>query len=116
MRSEVELAAGDLLFKEGDVGNDLYVLLEGAVEVLLGDRCVATIDEEGAFLGELSALLGTRRTATLRAIAPTSCLRFAGDLDESFFSEPALAAKLARTLAKRLHEADLNLRELQARG
>jgi len=35
----LKVAPGDVLFREGDRGEKMYVLLEGEMEILLGDSC-----------------------------------------------------------------------------
>jgi CRP-like cAMP-binding protein len=35
----VQLAPGDFLFREGEKGDKMYVLLEGEVDIFLGDLC-----------------------------------------------------------------------------
>ena len=40
--SALQLAPGDSLFREGDIGAKMYVLLEGEMEILLGDFVLET--------------------------------------------------------------------------
>ena len=66
-RPEVlHLAEGAVLVEQGAVGTDLFVLLDGILEVLVDGRHVAEVGP-GAVLGERAALEGGRRTSTLRA-------------------------------------------------
>ncbi|NES82081.1 MAG: mechanosensitive ion channel [Moorea sp. SIO1G6] len=66
------LKAGDIICEENDPGDSFYIILSGLVEVFvesIGKR-VAT-RKPGEFIGEMSLLLGTPRTATLRALEDT---------------------------------------------
>jgi hypothetical protein len=61
------LTSGEILCAEGDEGNELYLLLDGVLEVLVSGERLAEIGP-GAVLGERALLEGGRRTSTLRAL------------------------------------------------
>ncbi len=71
----IDLSAGETLFREGDVGNDLYVLMEGRVAI--GIRLPDGTDHEitqftsGDFFGEMSIFDNAPRSATCRALEKT---------------------------------------------
>ena len=69
-----EIAAGTLVFNEGDVAHDLYLILEGDVEVLgqntAGEKVLLTTLSAGQFFGELALADGGSRTATLFSTSP----------------------------------------------
>jgi len=56
-----------LLCKEGEPGDELYLLLDGVLEVLVGGQRLAEIGP-GAILGERALIEGGLRTSTLRAL------------------------------------------------
>ena len=65
---EVRLPAGEILFRQGDPADAIYLLLSGQMLIRLGassqdERTLATF-EPGAILGELGPLINTPRTAT----------------------------------------------------
>lgn len=60
------LEPGQVLFSAGDTGDALYIVASGEVEILEGDRPLATLGEGEAF-GEMALLSGGPRTATVRA-------------------------------------------------
>ncbi len=64
------LKPGDLLTEQGEVGDELYLLLDGVLRAEVDGKPLAEIGP-GALLGERAALEGRRRTATLRAV--TKC-------------------------------------------
>jgi MFS family permease len=61
----VELAAGHTLFSEGDRGDRLYILTDGALTIELPEG--AKVEEAPAFVGEIALLRDVPRTATVRA-------------------------------------------------
>jgi CRP/FNR family cyclic AMP-dependent transcriptional regulator len=66
----VQLAPGDILFREGDKRDKMYVVLEGEMDVRLGDYVVETA-REGALIGEMALIDDSPRAAN--AVAKTAC-------------------------------------------
>ena len=67
-RAVRHLRAGEHLVTEGDSDREIYLVLDGLLEVEVGGRVVGRVGP-GAIVGERSHLHG-RRTATLRAVTP----------------------------------------------
>lgn len=69
---------GQLLFCEGDVGESLFVLVEGVVKVFVtserGDEMVLTTVHQPDVFGELALVDGGPRSASAEALAPTAAL------------------------------------------
>ncbi len=119
----VELAPGSVAFREGDSGREMFVLLEGEMEVL--KRSKREVEARVAVLGpndwfgEMSILDVMPRSATVRAIAPSRLLRVtAHDLDllyrRDLKSYTLLVLNVAREMSRRLRVADSLLAELVA--
>ncbi len=66
----LQLAPGDFLFREGDKRDKMYVLLEGEMDVRLGDYVVETA-REGALIGEMALIDDSPRAAN--AVAKSAC-------------------------------------------
>jgi Cyclic nucleotide-binding domain len=64
------LDLGETLVEQGEPGADMFLLLEGTLDVEVGGEPVARVGS-GAVLGELAVLGDGRRTATLRAARPS---------------------------------------------
>jgi CRP-like cAMP-binding protein len=98
----LQLAAGDFLFREGDKGENMYVLLEGEIEILLGDFVLETVGQS-ALIGEMALIHDSPRTAT--AVAKTPC-RLAEINRRRFHflvqQTPHFATHVMKTLADRL--------------
>jgi cyclic nucleotide gated channel beta 1 len=61
---------GDFIVKEGEYGEEMYMLASGVAEVLVNNKCVRTFNKN-AFFGEMALMTSDklRRTATIRATA-----------------------------------------------
>ena len=69
----VVLQSGDTLFKEGDVGNHMYVVLCGHLTIFKENQEIATIDS-GQVFGEMSIIESKNRSATVRATDQTTLM------------------------------------------
>ncbi len=98
--------AGDIIFKEGDPSEALYVILEGTVDVVKeapGGRVRLAQIGEGNMFGETGVLCDQKRNATIEAASPVTVLQ----LDRLTFNEvardvPQLSLAIAKELARRL--------------
>jgi CRP/FNR family cyclic AMP-dependent transcriptional regulator len=112
------LEPGDVLIKEGDPGGDIFVLETGRLRVERDGVTLATISSPGALVGEMSVLLGTENTATVRAEKPTS-VRVVKDALAYLERQPLVALRVAMLLSQRLDATSALLVEMQkdsARG
>jgi hypothetical protein len=105
-----EFAAGEYIFREGDLGTEMYIIHEGKVEILnrLGeeDRVLAVL-EKGDFFGEMSVLEDLPRAASARALTDTRLLQINGStFDQMLQSNPEIAVRMMRKLSRRLRETD----------
>jgi len=101
-----------LLLQEGGMGDRLYILLEGQVEIIkaLGTDAerLLGVRGEGSFIGEMSLFSGHgRHTASVRARTPLRVLEISrAEFDALLSRQPALAQAMARTLSGRLDESE----------
>ena len=104
LSDDVEVPAGRVLCKEGDRGREFFVLVEGEIDVARKGRRVATLGA-GDFVGEISLLEPTPRTATVTAKTP---LRFfvltPKDFKQMLEENPSVERKILRALARRVLE------------
>lgn len=101
------------LMNEGDAGHSFYVVLEGGLRVLIagnaGPREVARLGP-GAFVGEIAALMGEPRSATVMTVGATSCLRFDSPPIQDLLKEyPTVRQALVKLALKRSED---NLAEM----
>jgi CRP/FNR family transcriptional regulator, cyclic AMP receptor protein len=105
-----EFAAGDILFREGDPGDQMFVIQSGAIRITKSvageDREIAVLGS-GEFLGELAILNSKPRSATATVVEPTRCLVIEAKTLETMVARNAeIAMRLIKKLAKRLDSAD----------
>ena len=101
------LASDEWLFREGDVGDAVYVVRAGRLEVV--DEATGSVLRElgrGDALGELALLTGATRTASVRARRSSDLIAVSRPDFEALLNEsPALPLALSRTLAAQLRDA-----------
>ena len=106
---DAHFADGEVIVREGEVADSLYLLARGTVEVSVradgADRAVRSISAPATF-GEFGVLLG-KRTATVRAISSVQTWRIPRDRFERLVRErPALGLAIARALATTMDRRD----------
>jgi predicted RND superfamily exporter protein len=96
-----EVPAGMRLIQEGDLARDVFVVIDGKVEVVIergGERKVLSTLGRGAVMGE-AGYFGQRRTASVDALAAVRLLRFdSQDLERLRVRYPGIAATIYRNL------------------
>lgn len=106
----IELKAGDLIFREGDLGTEMFIVHEGKVEILnqVGDEeQLLAVLEKGDFFGEMSVLEDLPRAATARAATDCRLLQINGStFDQLLQGNPEIAVRMMRKLSRRLRETD----------
>jgi serine phosphatase RsbU (regulator of sigma subunit) len=107
---ERRYARGQIVLREGAAGRELYLILDGLVEVVKGtgaDEMEIARRGAGDLFGEMGFLEGRPRFATVRALEPTQVLSFAqGDMESVLARQPELLHNAVRVLSARLREAD----------
>lgn len=97
-----EFPPNTIIFNEGDHGDAIYVLMAGGLAVHKGNRFVAAIGQEGAFIGEMGSLLGSKRSATVITKSPTKMLVIPGGVENLFLAKRQIGFKLVENLRRRL--------------
>ena len=111
----VDLEPGEALIREGDEADALYVVLDGELDVTKRsgrtDIPVARVGP-GALQGELAALEGGRRLASVTAATPTEVLRIpVGAMRQLLDAGPDVALAVIRTAVSRLRSMESLFRE-----
>src|SRR6188474_742227 len=105
-----EFPAGEVLFREGESADVMFVIQSGAVRITKevgGEAKVLAVLGPGEFLGELAILNGKPRTATATVVETARCLVIEAKTLEAMVARNAeIALRLIKKLAKRLDSAD----------
>lgn len=102
-RSVFRYDDGQMLCRQGESSHRAFILLSGKVKVLREGKVLHTETREGTFLGEVSALTGRRRTASLQAEGPVYVRALNASQLESFVTaNAAVGVRLVRSMAERL--------------
>jgi CRP-like cAMP-binding protein len=116
----LEFKPGELIFSEGDLGTEMYIVHEGQVEILsrVGeeDRLLAVL-EKGDFFGEMALLEDRPRAGSARALSDVRLLQINGaTFDQMLRDNPEIAVRMMRKLSRRLRETDDLLRAALGSG
>ncbi len=105
-----EYQPGEVLFREGEAGEVMFVIQSGAVRIskaIGGEDKMLAVLGPGEFLGEMAILNGKPRTATATVLEPARCLVIeAKTLEQMVARNAEIALRLIKKLAKRLDSAD----------
>ncbi len=111
-------AVGEIIFEEGELGDSLYVIVEGEVEVLRknedGQLKVLTTLKAPSFFGEMSLIDKEYRSATVRSKSESMLLHLTADNLVLFRKQyrdgfTFLVINIARVLSGRLRDANARL-------
>ena len=99
---------GEIIIQQGEVGNCMYVIQEGEVEVLIekdGQEVHIAVRKEGEYIGEMAIFERDVRSATVRALGPVRMLT----IDKKNFlrrisQDPSLAFRIVETMSGRVRQ------------
>ena len=112
---QLEFPRDTILFREGDHGDRLYIILEGQLEIM---KALGTPDEQllnicvpGDYVGEMCLLNPDRsRTASVRTGSSVKLLEMTrADLDALLHLYPFIGYAMARVLSQRLHASETKM-------
>lgn len=107
MASIVSVKTGKIIFKEGDKGVSMYIILEGAVEiyvVLKGKEVSLAMMKVGDFFGEMALFRDKPRSASARVIQDVrlAVIENKPQLERFLIDNPLFASKMVNIMAQRL--------------
>lgn len=99
---DLKVEPGTVLCREGKVGREFFVIVDGEAEVTKGGKHLAN-RSGGDFVGEIALLKTTKRTATVTATTPLRCFILTqGDFRRVLEENPGVQLKVMQALAERL--------------
>jgi CRP/FNR family cyclic AMP-dependent transcriptional regulator len=101
---DVEIPEGQVLTKEGELGHEFFVIVEGEVEVTRKGRKLGKRGG-GDFIGEIALIEEVPRIATVKAKTPLRVFVLTSkDFHRLLEESPTVERKVLRALAKRIVE------------
>ena len=114
------MAPGEVLFEEGKKGDSFYIVLRGRVELVKrardGSEEKLAVAREGETFGEMALLNQSPRSATARAIEPSSLLELSRAACDSMLGGESFAVRMLRGVAKALWATSVRFASGQSRG
>jgi CRP-like cAMP-binding protein len=99
---DLAVEPGTVICREGALGQEFFVLVDGEVEVTKGGKRIAARGG-GEFFGEVALLATVKRTATVTAATPVRCfVMLRGDFRRVLEENPGLRAKVMDAMGERL--------------
>jgi len=112
---EKQLNTGEVLFKDGDRGDEMYLIKSGKIRISKSagevEKTLAVL-KEGDFFGEMSVIDGSPRSATATAIEPAELVIFDREVFMNQVRENPLIEYVLHTLIRRLRDADEQIKFL----
>ena len=103
-----EYKDGEIIIKQNESGNCMYVIQSGEVEVLRdnnGGQVQLAVRKTGDFFGEMALFSKEVRSATIRTLGDARILTVdRKNLLQSIQKDPSLAFRIIETLSKRLRD------------
>ena len=99
---DLKVEPGTVLCREGKIGHEFFVIVDGEAEVTKGGKKIAT-RTGGDFVGEIALLTTKTRTATVTATTPLRCFILTqADFRRVLEQSPGVQLKVMKALAERL--------------
>ncbi|MBE0585696.1 MAG: cyclic nucleotide-binding domain-containing protein, partial [Desulfofustis sp.] len=112
-----EYEDGDVIIREGNRDIDFFKLIRGALTVVKGGKKIAELTEPGEYFGEMAAISGEQRTASIISQGRSTVKRFPGDkLDEIIHKYPEVSSHLFATMTSRLLKSNQIIVKLAGGG
>jgi len=104
---EIDLKEGKELTRQGRLGREFFVLIEGSADVRKNNRKIASL-KAGDFFGEIALMHQAPRTATVKASSPVRALVIMErDFKRLLDEQPEIQRKVLVALAERLEPTTL---------
>ena len=97
----------DVIVREGNNDKDFFKLIKGGLTVVKGGKKIAELTEPGEYFGEMAAITGEQRTASIVSNGRSEVKRYPGDkLDEIIAKHPEVSGHLFKTMTVRLQTSN----------
>lgn len=98
---------GDGIIREGNTDIDFFKLIRGSLTVIKNGKKIAELTEPGEYFGEMAAITGEQRSASIIAQGRCTVKRYPGDkINEIITKYPDITNQLFKTMTVRLHKSN----------
>ncbi len=109
----VNVKSGEILFREGDPGENMYIVVSGDLEILMApdtdNELILNRVPQGEYIGEMSLVTGAPRTASVRAHGDVVLLSMSrAQLLDLLHKHPQLASTMVSVLSHRLDNTNVS--------
>ncbi|HAV92196.1 TPA: hypothetical protein DCW38_03335 [candidate division WOR-3 bacterium] len=116
---EKSLKNGEILFREGDVGDEMYLIKSGKMKIIkkVGeDTKILAVLSEGDFFGEMAIIDGSSRSATAVSDGDTQLITFDKSAFKKKIGEEPLIEYIVTELTRRLRSTDEQIKFLMIKS
>ncbi len=107
--NELSYPANYSIFKQGEEGQSLYIVVSGRVKVHIGATQLAIV-EQGKFFGEMAVFDTEPRSATVTTLEPCECLELTQEqLYDAIEETPEIAINIIRELSRLIRKLNQNV-------
>ncbi|MBE9036974.1 Crp/Fnr family transcriptional regulator [aff. Roholtiella sp. LEGE 12411] len=107
--NELPFPANYTIFRQGEEGRSLYIIVSGRVKVHIGDKSLAEV-EQGKYFGEMAVFDTQPRSATATTLEPCECLELTQEqLYEAIEETPEIAVNIIRELSRLIRKLNDDL-------
>jgi CheY-like chemotaxis protein len=112
---KLNFSKGEHILKKGDRNDSLYFLIEGGVDIIVGDEVVASLKRSGDIVGEMSIISKSFCTADVLAMDPTIMLKVTVDTlkEKSSDYELLLYKIFCITLSEKLENTNIKAKQFE---
>lgn len=108
---ELHFSANHTIFRQGEEGRSLYIIVAGRVKVHIGDKQLAIVDQ-GKYFGEMAVFDTQPRSASVTTLEPCEFLELTQEqLYDAIEETPEIAVNIIRELSRlvrRLNESNVS--------
>lgn len=115
----IEFKQDDIIFRERQQGKEMFILIEGAVElrkkVDTGEQLLKVVDTPNDFFGEMALIDGQPRSATAVAVKPTKLIQIdQPSFENMIIKNGKFALKVIKILSDRIRMSNVHISELSS--
>jgi len=119
---EIKFAKDTLVFEAGEIGDCIYIIVEGKVEVYIEIEVGGKLEkvflsnlENGDYFGEMSLITGEPRSASVITITDCELLRLSkSDFDQLIMNNTSITLSLTHMLSQRLKSTNIKMAKAES--